>query len=172
MPSLVVRSPWLQAWHSKARCTSLVVFGTLIVNKIIWLFHCAAALLGRSTLLNVFWSILHLLFEIEESKGRNLVGGRADGAWAPLEFGGAERKTEREIDNLLIKAPGFKILTRSLNERCLMYFNTYLSDTAMVTNALSVYRSKSSWTGPIFFGLVQIILDKSKLYVYELFFII
>ena len=108
----VTDSVGLQAWHSQPSCASLVVFGTFIKqsdfeqNNLI--FSLCRSSLGQKHPLKRFWSILHLLFEIEESKGRNLVGGLgggAEGAWAHLEFGGAKRKTEREIDNLLLLAP-------------------------------------------------------------------
>ena len=37
--------------------------------------------------------------------GRDYVRGGAEGALAPPEFGGSERRTERETDNLLLLAP-------------------------------------------------------------------
>ena len=36
---------------------------------------------------------------------RDYVRGGAEGALAPPEFGGSERRTERETDNLLLLAP-------------------------------------------------------------------
>ena len=46
---------------------------------------------------NVFFSPSH--------KSRDYVRGGAEGALVPPEFGGSERRTERETDNLLLLAP-------------------------------------------------------------------
>ena len=40
----------------------------------------------------------------DQPTGTTLEGG-AEGALAPPEFGGSERRTERETDNLLLLAP-------------------------------------------------------------------
>ena len=54
---------------------------------------------------------------------RDYVRRGAEGALAPPEFGGLERRTERETDNLLLLAPPrIKILTWSLH----FYFTDFL----------------------------------------------
>ena len=51
--------------------------------------------------------------ETSQKLGRDYVRGGAEGALAPPEFGGSERITERETDNLLLIAGplAIKILT-------------------------------------------------------------
>ena len=57
----------------------------------------------KSTSKHKFWSMNHFSFS---HPFRDYVrGGGAEGALAPLEFGGSVKRTERETDNLLSLAP-------------------------------------------------------------------
>ena len=52
----------------------------------------------------MFLTLVYLLPYTSLLTGTTLEGG-AEGALAPPEFGGSEKRTERETDNLLLLAP-------------------------------------------------------------------